>query len=351
MPTLEHNVLRKLIYNVYRTMGAPDAQARLVSDYQVDTNLYGHDSHGCVAVPRFVNDIRSGKIVPDAVAEIVRRDGSTALMNGRRSFGHYSADQATELAVTIAQEFGVGTVGIQNCNHIGALWGYAERIVKANMVALIICSAGPKGGMVAPFGGIKPVLAGNPIALGAPGNTGPPLICDISTAAAAAGKVLIALQSGETIPDHWALNANGKPTTDPAEYMTLELETLGALRPFGGHKGYAIGLFAEVMGAILTGYGAAYRDDYIEGNGTFVIAIDIARFVDVDTFRNEVDGYFNAVKSVPCDENTDEILIPGELELRSRKDREHNGIHFSDETWQTIIDTATELGVEIPDVS
>ena len=82
MPTVEHNVLRKLVYDVYRTLGAPDAQARLVSDYQVDTNLYGHDSHGCVAVPRFVNDVRSGKIVPYAEPELVRRDGPTALING-----------------------------------------------------------------------------------------------------------------------------------------------------------------------------------------------------------------------------------------------------------------------------
>ena len=203
---------------------------------------------------------------------------------------------------------------------------------------------------MAPYGGTKPVMAGNPIGFGAPGNTMPPLICDISTATAAGGKVLLALQNGETIPDHWVLNAEGKPTTDPSEFMTLQLETIGAMRAFGEHKGYAIALFAEVIGAILTGYGAAYRDDYIEGNGTFVIAIDIARFVDVESFRNEVDGYFNAVKSVPCDENTDEILIPGELELRSREDRERNGIPFPDGTWQTIVDIATELGVEIPDV-
>jgi uncharacterized oxidoreductase len=167
----------------------------------------------------------------------------------------------------------------------------------------------------------------------------------------AAGKVLVALQNGETIPDHWVLNADGNPTTDPNEFITLQLEIIGAMRAFGEHKGYAIALFAEVIGAILTGYGAAHRDDYIEGNGTFVIAIDIARFADVETFRNDVDGYFSAVKSVPCDENTDEILIPGELEFRSREERERNGIPIPDGTWQTIVDTATELGIKIPDVS
>ncbi len=347
MPTIDHNLLRKLAYDVYRAMGAPDAQARLVSDYQVETNLIGHDSHGCIAVPRFVNDIRSGKLVPDAEPEILHRDGPTALMNGHRSFGHYSASNATDLAITVAQELGVGTVGIQNCNHVGALWGYVERIVNANMVALIICSAGPRGGMVVPFGGIKPALGGNPIAFGAPSKTMSPLICDISTAAVAGGKVLIALQNGDPIPDDWALNADGKPTTDPGEYMTLELETIGAMRGFGGHKGYAIALFAEILGAMLTGYGAAYRDEYIEGNGTFGIAIAIARFVDVDIFRAQVDAYFQAVKSVPCSEGTNEILIPGELETRAREERQRDGIPFLDGTWQTISDTAAELGVDI----
>ena len=347
MPTIDAAALRQMAYDIYRKIGAPDEVARVVSDYQVDTNLYGHDSHGCVAIPRFVTDVRTGKIVPDAAPEVVRQEGPTALMNGNRSFGQFSATQATKLAIEHSRKFGIGAVGITNCNHVGALWGYMKRVVDENMVGLIWCSAGPRGGSMAPFGGTKRVLAGNPIGLGVPGGLGMPLVIDMSTAVAAGGKALLALQSGQKIPDHWVLGADGRPTTEPSEFMTPDLQIIGAMRPFGQHKGYALAIFAEVMGAILTGYGAAYRDDYIEGNGTFVIAIDVARFADVSTFRNDVDAFFAKIKSVPCDEHTEQVLIPGEMELRARQQRERDGIPFSDGTWQTIVDAAQSVGVAV----
>jgi len=201
-----------------------------------------------------------------------------------------------------------------------------------------------------PFGGIQPVLAGNPIGFGVPGGEMPPLVTDISTAAAAGGKVLLALQNNEKIPGDWVLDASGDPTTEPSEFMTRDLQMLGAMIPFGGHKGYAIALFAEIIGAILTGYGPAYRDDYIEGNGTVVIAIDVSRFVDPGEFRREVDGFFRAVKGTKPRDGVEEVLIPGEMELRSHEQRARDGIPFPDGTWQTIVDAASEAGVAVPDL-
>jgi uncharacterized oxidoreductase len=348
MPIIQHQDLRKLARDIYVKLRTPEDIARAVSDYQVETNLAGHDSHGSLSIPRFVRDIRSGKIVPDARPEIVREEGPTALFDGRRSFGQYCAGEAVRHVVDKGRQFGIGAVGITNCNHVGALWGYIKRIVDEGLVALMWCSAGPRGGSMVPFGGIKPVLAGNPIGFGVPAKSRPPLVADISTATAAGGKVLIAMQTGQEIPGHWVLDAEGRPTTKPEEFMTPELELLGAMRPFGEHKGYALALFAEILGAILTGYGAAYRDDYIEGNGTFLVAIDPNRFVDEETFRREVDGYFEAAKSVPTDADTDEVLIPGEMEMRTWRKREKNGIPFPDGTWQTIVDAANDVGVEVP---
>jgi uncharacterized oxidoreductase len=345
MPTIPHDTIRKLAFDVYRKLGAPEDIARMVSDYQVDTNLYGHDSHGCLAIPRFVADIRSGKIVPDALPEVVREDGPTALIDGQRGFGHSSADTAVRLAIDKGRAHGIGAVGITNCNHVGALWGFVKVIVDAGMVGVVFCSAGPRGGSMVPFGGVEPVLAGNPIGFGVPGGEAPPLIADISTAMAAGGKVLIALQNNQKIPGDWVVDAEGNPTTDPEKFMTPDLQLVGAMRPFGQHKGYAIAMFAEVLGAILTGYGPAYRDEYIEGNGTFVLAIDIARFVDPNSFRQEVDGYFHAVKGVKPAKDVEEILIPGELELRSYAQRMRDGIPFPDGTWKTILDAAEDVGV------
>ena len=345
MPTINAERLRKLVSDIYRALGAPDDVARVVSDYQVDTNLYGHDSHGCIAIPRFVNDVRSGKIVPSAVPEFVSQSGGTALMDGMRSFGQYSASKGTQQVIHLAKEHGIGAVGITNCNHVGALWGYVKQMVDVGLVGLMFCSAGPRGGSMVPYGGAGRVLAGNPIGFGVPGGARPPLVVDISTAMAAGGKVLLALQSGQQIPGDWVLDSQARPTTDPAEFMTPELETIGMMRPFGAHKGYALAIFAEVLGGILTGYGPAYRKDYIEGNGTFLIAVDAGRFIDLETFRDEVDAFFTKIKSVPCNENTDEILIPGEMEFRTRAQREQDGIPFSDGTWETIEQVAREVGV------
>ena len=348
MPTINHQSLRQLASAIYDKLGTPPDISRAVADYQVETNLVGHDSHGCLQVPRFVSDIRSGKIIPDARPHVVRSEGPTALLNGNRSFGMHSANEAVGHVIENANALGIGAVGVTNCNHVGALWGYVKRIVDEGLIGLMWCSAGPRGGLMAPFGGTQRVMATNPMGFGVPGKSRPPLVTDISTAVAAAGKVVMALQNDESIPDHWLYDKDGRATTDPAEFMTLDLEIIGAMRPFGDHKGYALGLMAEVLAGILTGYGAAYQDDYIEGNGIFLIAIDVARFVDVDTFRSSVDAYFAAVKSVPTDEQTDEILIPGEMEIRTREVREREGIPFPDGTWETIVATANEMGIAIP---
>ena len=270
------------------------------------------------------------------------------MFNGRRSYGTFAVHTGVNLAIEKARSQGIGAVGITNCNHAGAMFGWVKMIVDGGMIGLVICSAGPRGGSMVPFGGIGKALAGNPIGFGVPGGATGPMIADFSTARAAGGKVLMALQSGEPIPEDWVFDAEGKPTTDPAAFMTPDLEITGMMRPFGGHKGYAIATFAEVLGAILTGYGPAYKDDYIEGNGTFIIAIDVPPFIDLDVFRQEVDGLFSKVKSVPTEDGVDEVLIPGEMEARTRAQREADSIPFPDGTWQTIADTANELGVEIP---
>ena len=345
MPTIAHESLRQMAHEVYVANNTPEDIARAVSDYQVETNLAGHDSHGILSMPRFVNDIRSGKIVPDARPSAVRDEGPTALYNGNRSFGQYCAGECVTRVIDKGKQFGIGAVGITNCNHVGALWGYVKRVVDAGLVGLVWSSAGPRGGSMAPFGGTKTVLAGNPIGFGVPAAERPPLVTDISTATAAGGKVLIALQNGESIPGDWVFDADGNPTTDPAKFVTPDLQLLGAMRPFGEHKGYALALFAEVLGGILTGYGMAYQDDYIEGNGTFLVAIDPGRFVDPAVFRREVDAYFEAVKSVPTNAETEEILIPGEMEARTWAEREKNGIPIPEGTWQTLVAVAEEAGV------
>ena len=118
--------------------------------------------------------------------------------------------------------------------------------------------------------------------------------------------------------------------------------------PAGGYKGYGLGLLIELLGGILTGYGCAYCSDYVEGNGTFIIAIDVSKFMPLEEFKRESDSLFRHVKSIPTDADSNEILIPGEIESRTKEIREREGISIPDKTWQKVADLAVELGVELP---
>lgn len=343
MPVVKADELRQLGISILEKAGASTEKARIVSDYMVDSHLYGHETHGVISIPRFVKDIRVGKINLAAKMEIVRQSGGTALIDGHWDFGYVTATKAMETAIEMAGSQGTSAIAVRNCNHIGMLWGYAKMAVDRGLIGIVVCSSGPQGGLVAPYGGTRRFLGANPMAFGLPAGERRPLIADISTSIVAGGKVLLASEKGESIPEGWVLDEHGSPTTDP---MAL-LERGGALLPFGRHKGYALALLVEMLGGVLTGYGPAYLTDYREGNGTFMIVIDVGRFIPLEVFRKQADDLFRAIKRVPTDADTEEILVPGELEFRTREIREREGISIPERTWKRVVDLGVELGLNV----
>jgi len=340
--------LKQLGVSIFKKVGTPDEIAQTVSDYMVKSHLYGHETHGVISVPRFVKDIRTGKINPKANIEIIKSTSSSALIDCHRGFGYFTAIKGMDVAIQIAKAQGVSAVGLTNCNHVGMLWGYVKQAVDKGMIGLMACSSGPQGGLVAPYGGTKRAIGANPMAFGLPSDEINPLIMDISTSIVAGGKVQLAEQKGEPIPEGWILDRHGRPSTDPREILD---GIQGALLPFGRYKGYGLGLLIELLGGALTGYGCAYLPDYIEGNGTFMIVIDVVGFIPLEEFQRQADGLFKHVKSNPCNAETKEILIPGEIEFRTKEIREREGIPIPEKTWKIVTDVAEELGVEVPNVS
>ena len=228
------------------------------------------------------------------------------------------------------------------------LWGWAKMAADQKVIGLIFCASGPQGGLVAPFGGIKRAIGANPIAFGLPSNETHPLIMDTSTSVVAGGRVRLASEKDQKIPAGWILDKDGLPSTDPADLHGQGPDTMGSLLPMGGYKGYGLALLIELLGGVLTGYGCAYLPEYMEGNGTFIITIDIARFMDVDKFRSNADALFRHVKSNPTHDPSDEVLIPGEIEFRTKAIRERNGIPIPEKTWNRVAVVAEELDVEMP---
>ena len=348
MPVVTASQLQKLTFAIFEKLGAPPEAAEIVSNYTVDTHLYGHDTHGLLSVPRYAHEVKVGKIRPRAQLEVIRRDRGTALLDGHQGFGYVSAVAAMQLAIELAQENGISAVGVTNCNHIGMLWGYAKMAVDQGLIGIVLCNSGPLGGggLTAPYGGKRRFLGANPLAWGLPAGEMTPLIMDMSTSIVAAGKVSLARDKGESLPEGWILDKDGRPTTDPNDL----LERGGALLPFGGYKGYGLSLLVEMLGGILTGYGCAYSLDFPGGNGLLMVVIDVDRFVPLKQFRRQADELLREIKKVPTDSQTSEILYPGEPEFRARKTREREGIAIPERTWDRVTELASELGLSLEEL-
>jgi LDH2 family malate/lactate/ureidoglycolate dehydrogenase len=337
MPTLAAGELESLVEQVFLAAGSPAETARLVAASLVLSNLKGVDSHGVMRVPEYVRLIGEGRIVPDATP-LVERDGSAVQIDGRWCFGQVGAREAALLAAGIAGETGVAVATLRHVHHVGRLGEYVELAAAAGLVAVAFCSTGPPGGRVVPFGGRRAFLATNPLAFAVPAGSRPAIVADFSTSAAAEGRVRLAHQNGLEVPDGWLVDANGRPTQDPAA-----LYEGGALLPAGGHRGYALGLLVELLGGVLAGAGCASLGES-PGNGLVLIALDPARFGG-ESFLAGVDRVAKAALAVEPAPGFDRVRLPGEPELETEAKRRTEGIPIREATWAEISEVSARLGV------
>ena len=347
MPIVHADELRRLGAGIFGKMGVPGELATVVSNTIVENSLYGHDSHGALLIPRFAKDLDAGKIKPEARTEITRTAAGTARVDGHRGFGQVTMTDAMALAMEMARDSGVSAVSVTDCNHVGMLWSYVRTAAEAGMIAMIWCASGPQGGCVAPTGGRRGAIGTNPVAAGIPAGRMKPLVLDISTSAAAMSKVLQYARHGKELPDGWILDDQGDPSTDPNDLRQIGAKMIGALLPMGGHKGFGLALVVEALGNVVTGYGSTGRPDYKEGNGVFIVVVDIEKFLPLAEFREAIDNVFTYIKATPTDSRTTEILIPGEIEYRTREERLREGIPVDEVTWADIVALAEKLGVAI----
>ena len=336
---------------LFEEAGANHDTAARVSAEIVSNALHGHDSHGIALLPRFLEDIDLGKIRPQAEPTVEMKGSGLALVDGHRGFGQLTMLEAMATAIRMAEDQGTASVGVTDCNHVGMLWNYAHRAAEAGMVALIWCVSGTDGGggVMAPFGGRRSAIGNNPHAIGIPAGRHRPMVLDISSSAVAGGKVVWYAQQNKPIPEGWIIDEAGRSTTDPAKLFQGGgfREMAGALLPMAGHKGFGLALAGEILAGILTGFGSNNLPDFREGNGAFIIAIDVKRFLPLDDLGAHVDAFFEYVKSTPTDDRTEEILIPGEIEHRTRAEREKSGIPVTDVVWGQLVERGQSVGVAV----
>ncbi|PRX96153.1 Ldh family oxidoreductase [Allonocardiopsis opalescens] len=326
--TVPAGELRALAAEVLRAEGASPADAELVAAALVEANLIGHDSHGVRRLPPYVAAVRRGEVDPRAVPEVLSRHGATVTIAGNRAFGQVAAAMAVRELADAAARHGVAVAVIRDCTHIGRLGEYVETLAREGHVAMALCNVDPT---VAPFGGRDRRMGTNPMAWALPRAGGPPVVVDWATSAVAEGKLALALARGERVGPGLVVDPDGRPTTDPADFYRG-----GALLPFAGHKGYGLSIVIEVIGGLLTGTGISALPDYQGTSGTVLLALDVAPFVPPEEFREQVARYCELLRATPPAEGHREVLVPGDLEERARRERARDGIPLPAATWSEL---------------
>jgi LDH2 family malate/lactate/ureidoglycolate dehydrogenase len=330
--------------DVLQAEGVPDDDARLVARCLVQAELWGHPSHGMLRLSWYVARIRSGVVDPAAKPETVVDTGPLALLDGREGLGHVVCAHAAAEAVRRAREHGVGVVGVRNSNHFGMAAHFTRMIAQQGCVGLVTTNGSPA---MAPWGGKEKAVGANPWSIAAPAGRHGVTVMDIANVNAARGKIYAARERGATIPEGWALDAEGRPTTDPAAAIA------GVILPMGGHKGYAISFMMDLLSGVLTGSSFAtgvsgpQQAERRSGCGHLVLAIDVAAVADPGGFAERMEALIAEMKAVPLAEGFEEIFVPGEIEDRNRARREREGIEVPAKTLEALKRLAAETGVPL----
>jgi LDH2 family malate/lactate/ureidoglycolate dehydrogenase len=329
---------------VLRAEGVPADDARLVARCLVQAELWGHPSHGMLRLSWYVARIRAGVVDPAAKPETVVDTGPLALLDGREGLGHVLTARAADEAVRRAREHGVGVVGVRNSNHFGMAAHFTRMIAEQGCVGLVTTNGSPA---MAPWGGREKAVGANPWSIAAPAGRHGVTVMDIANVNAARGKIYAARERGATIPEGWALDAEGRPTTDPAAAIA------GVILPMGGHKGYAISFMMDVLSGVLTGSSFAtgvsgpQQAERRSGCGHLVLAIDVAAVADPGGFAERMEALIAEMKAVPRAEGFEEIFFPGEIEDRNRARREREGIEVPAKTLDALNRLAAETGAPL----
>ena len=334
MPVFSHEYLHAVAFHIYRAEGVSEEEARTVATHQVQANLAGHDSHGIIQMPEYVERVHRGHIVPGAYFEVVAESPTTARIDGHWGFGFVVTERAMRMGIEKARACNVAAITVAYQSHIGRLGDYAIMAAQEGMIGIVTADSGAGPKAVAPFGGRERRLGTNPICIAVPSDLEGTVLLDMATSTVAAGKVSLARSRKEPIPAGWVIDKNGNPTTDPNDYFQG-----GAILPVGadqGHKGSGLSFMVEMFSGILTGLGFGLDPQAPHNDGCFIAVFKVEAFRPLAEFKKEVSEFARFIKDTPPAQGFSEVLYPGEIEWRTEQRRRQEGISIEDETWAQI---------------
>ena len=335
--------LERLCRQIFIAAGAPADIAAIVAESLVQTNLFGHDSHGVLRVKQYVSMIRAGMIQPEERPRIRKRFGATAMVTGGYGFGQLGARFAAELAIDLVADHGIAAVSLGQCTHIGRLGEYTAMIAAAGYIGIGFTSGTMYSGWVAPYGGRERTFGTNPMSFAVPSAAGEMLLLDFATAGLAHGKVVLARAKNQPLPSGMMLDKHGKPSTDPNI-----LDDGAVLLPMGAHKGSGLAMMMEIIPTLLAGHRPISSPDFHFGNPTLLLALAPAAFADETDFAGEVEALKRRVKAVKPAEGFTEPLLPGEPEASSFAQRSKRGIPLPAAVYADLRELADEFAIELP---
>lgn len=353
---VQSQALIDLVTQVFEQTVCSAEESRRIASNLVEANLTGHDSHGVVRVPRYVDYLERDVQRPDQVLTTLVDEGTLLLVDGNYGMGQTIGPLAVALGIKRAKANGLAIVALRKSGHLGRIGAFAEQAAGEGLVSMHIVNVA-NSRLVAPFGSTDRRMGTNPYAFGVPRPDSPPVIHDFATSIVAEGKTMVALQGGPAVPDNALVGPDGI-TGDPSVLYTQvpgkrpdSTTGVGALRAMGEHKGSGLSVMCELLAGALTGSGTSGPDEVRFANGMLSIYIDPTRIDPDDSFVADMTQYIDwFLEARPIDPDAP-VQLPGDKERQRRAEREENGIELSGELWASIVRTAEVLDVSVPPIA
>ncbi len=335
--------LKKFTKQVFVSAGLPRKDAETVADVLVWASLRGIDSHGVLRITQYLHNVDIGFMNPRPNIQILKETPAILFIEADHAFGPVVTTFAMNRAMEKARKVGIGWALIRNTTHQAAMGYYALMAARQNMAGMTSVASPP---YMAYYGARAKGLSPAPIAIAVPAKRHKPLLLDMATGVVAFGKIFLAIDKGVSIPEGWALDKDGKPTTDPKQAAMV--------LPLGGPKGSGLALMLECLQSVMADNPrlepilAGKEPNYLNLQNSFVASIDISQFTNVDKYKEHIDNLIDGIKGLPKAEGFNEIFVPGEPEERTYEERIRNGIPLPEGTVRNLRSAAERFSIELP---
>ena len=349
MPNVSAAVLTDWIARVFQAAGVAEGESRLVAESLVGSNLRGHDSHGVMRVPQYVERLESGDYRAGVDLIVERETPASVTTDGQWGFGQVQSRRLLDLTIAKAREVGLAAGTGRRFGHVGRLGEYAEVAAEKGLALIASVNNDGAGQRVAPPGGLEARLGTNPLCIGAPAEDGP-IILDFGTSAAAEGKVRVHyIDNKRPVPDGWLLDHEGKPTNDPS---VLYEPPFGTILPVGGpqaYKGFGLGFALDILAAGLSGGRTCFEATPVaKGNNVLFVVFEPDAFAGRDHWLAEASSLVRYTRECPTAEGVESIQLPGDPERRVLGERSTRGIPIAESHWKKLAEVSERLQVAAP---